>query len=100
MSALEVTRTIVGPALESTSAAVVTVADAAFLAPSFGIVFVLFWAGLMLLGFGGFVLGVVALINVATTPIERFGPWWDNTRQVWLVGLAVAFVVPAGTIVA
>ena len=62
--------------------------------------FMFLWFGFMLVGFGGFVLGLVALIDVARTPIERFGPWWDNTRQAWLIGLAVSFVVPFGAIVA
>lgn len=61
--------------------------------------FMVVWLAFMLLGLGGFVLGVVALIDVARTPIERFGPWWDNTRQAWLVGIAVAFVLPFGPII-
>ena len=62
--------------------------------------FMTLWFVFMLVGFGGFLLGIAALIDVARTPVERFGPWWDNTRQAWLVGIAVSFVVPFGAIVA
>jgi hypothetical protein len=78
----------------------VPLADNAFLLPSFGAAFVLLWFGLFVVGFGGFMLAVAALISIATTPVERFGPWWDNTRQVWLIGTAVSFVVPFGNLVA
>src|SRR3954451_3245970 len=91
---------MVAPVGPATYAARMQLADATFLAPAGLGLFFVFWAGLMLVGFGGFVLAVAALINVATTPIERFGPWWDNTRQAWLIGIAVSFVVPVGTIVA
>jgi hypothetical protein len=75
-------------------------ADSNFLVPGGFAAFFVLWLVLVLVGFGGFVVGVIALINVATTPVERFGPWWDNTRQVWILGLAVAFVVPLGPLVA
>lgn len=64
----------------------------------FGI-FLLFWLVLAVLGFGGFIAGVIALIDVAQTPADRFGPWWDNTRQTWIVGIAVSFALPFGPLV-
>jgi hypothetical protein len=80
---------------------VTVVADPAFLVPSAGLgLFMLFWLGLVAVSLGGFVLGIVALIDVAQTPVDRFGPWWDNTRQTWIIGIAVSFLIPAGSLVA
>ena len=70
-------------------------ADGLFIAGGFS-AFIVIWLVLAAVGFGGFVLGVIALIDVARTPLERFGPWWDNTRQVWLIGIAVSFALPFG----
>ena len=53
-----------------------------------------------LAAFGGLILGIAALISVARMPTEAFGPWWDNTRQTWLIGIAVGFVIPFGTLIA
>jgi hypothetical protein len=75
-------------------------ADAAFLAPAGFGVFLLFWLVLAALGFGGFITGIVALIDIAQTPTERFGPWWDNTRQIWIIGIAVSFALPLGPLIA
>jgi hypothetical protein len=70
-----------------------------FVFPAFGLFFVLF--GLIwLAGISGFILGICALISVSKTPTEYFGPWWDNTKQLWLIGIAVGFVIPFGTLVA
>lgn len=55
-------------------------ADGLFIAEGFS-AFVVIWLVLAAVGFGGFVLGVIALIDVARTPLERFGPWCDNTRR-------------------
>jgi hypothetical protein len=55
---------------------------------------------IMIAAFAGLVMGVIALISVATTPAERFGPWWDNTKQIWIIGIAVGYVIPFGTIIA
>jgi hypothetical protein len=75
-------------------------ADPLFLAPaSFGL-FMLFWLVLMALSLGGFLVGLVAFIDVAQTPVDRFGPWWDNTRQAWIIGIAVSVLIPAGPLVA
>jgi hypothetical protein len=77
-----------------------TAAGSNFLVPAAGFgAFFLIFTVLMVVGFGGFVLGVVALIDVSQTPVERFGPWWDNTKQTWIIGLAVAFVVPLGPLI-
>ena len=73
-------------------------ADSVVLASGFG-AFVLVWLAFALAAAGGFILGIVALIDIARTPIERFGPWWDNTRQAWLVGLAVSFALPFGPMI-
>ena len=73
-------------------------ADSFLMAGGFG-AFMLIWLVFAIAGFGGFVLGVIALIDVARTPTERFGPWWDNTRQAWLVGIAVSFALPLGPII-
>ena len=75
-------------------------ADTQLLLPggAFALFFV-FWLMLMLVGIGGFVAGIAALINVASMPFEAFGPWWDNTRQMWIVGIAVSFLVPAGPLI-
>lgn len=64
----------------------------------FGALF-FFWLLLMIVAVGSLGVGIAALIDVAGTPIERFGPWWDNTRQAWIVGLAVAFLIPAGPLI-
>jgi hypothetical protein len=61
----------------------------------FGFAFVLFFA----LGLAPVVIGIAALIGVGTTPADAFGPWWDNTRQSWLIGIAVSFLVPFGPLV-
>jgi hypothetical protein len=45
-------------------------------------------------------VAIAALISIARTPVEAFGPWWDNTRQLWLVGMSVSFVIPFGSLVA
>lgn len=61
----------------------------------FFVAFALAWLTLM----GGVVLAIAALVSVAGTPTEAFGPWWDNTRALWLIGIAVGFVVPFGTLI-
>jgi hypothetical protein len=66
---------------------------------AFSVFFVVI-AVVWLVAIAGVVLGISALISVAGTPTEAFGPWWDNTRQVWLIGIAVGFVLPFGTLVA
>jgi hypothetical protein len=65
-----------------------------------GLLFFLFFGFIILMTVGGLLLGVAAVISIATTPSERFGPWWDNTKQMWLIGLVVGYVIPFGTIIA
>jgi hypothetical protein len=57
------------------------------------------FAFIALASVGGLLVGVIAIINIASTPAERFGPWWDNTKQTWIIGLAIGYVVPFGTII-
>jgi hypothetical protein len=64
-----------------------------------GVVFFLFFGFVMLTILGGLAIGVAAIISVATTPSERFGPWWDNTKQTWILGLVLGYLIPFGTIV-
>jgi hypothetical protein len=68
-------------------------------AAGFG-VFLVLWLTIAAVGLGGFIVGIVALIDVAQTPVERFGPWWDNTRQTWILGIALSFLLPVGPLVA
>jgi hypothetical protein len=42
---------------------------------------------------------IYALIDVNRAPDAAFGPPWDNGKSAWTLGLALAFVVPFGTIV-
>jgi hypothetical protein len=76
--------------------------EADFLVPAGGAfaVFFVFWLMLVLIGLGSLAIGIAAIINVSSTPIEAFGPWWDNTRQTWILGIAVSFVVPFGPLIA
>jgi hypothetical protein len=68
-------------------------------AGGFGI-FAVFLFLIPLLALSSIGLGVAALVSISRTPIEAFGPWWDNTRQTWLVGVAVSFVIPLGNVIA
>src|SRR5471032_2275970 len=63
------------------------------------IAFSFFFVGMFLLFVVMYGAGIAALISVARKPAEAFGPWWDNTKQAWVIGLAVAFFVPFGSIV-
>jgi hypothetical protein len=69
-----------------------------FAAP-FGLFFGFIMA-IWLVAFGSLILAIAALISIARLPAEAFGPWWDNTKQLWIIGLAVSFVVPLGTTIA
>jgi hypothetical protein len=64
-----------------------------------GVLFFLFFGFIMLTAIGSLVIGVAAIISVATTPAEAFGPWWDNTKQTWILGLVLGYLIPFGTIV-
>ena len=58
-----------------------------------------FWLALMLATFGGLAVGIAALISAVRLPAEAFGPWWDNTRTLWIVGLLAGYVVPFGMLI-
>jgi len=64
----------------------------------FGLFFAV-WATLMLATVGGLIVGISALVSVLRLPPEAFGPWWDNTKSAWLLGIAVSFVIPFGLLV-
>jgi hypothetical protein len=64
-----------------------------------GVVFFLFFGFIFLTVVGGLVIGLAAIISVATTPAEAFGPWWDNTKQTWILGVVLGYLIPFGTIV-
>jgi hypothetical protein len=70
-----------------------------FAVPAFGLFFGFIMA-IWLVGFSALILAIAALVSVAKTPTEFFGPWWDNTKQTWIIGIAVSFVVPFGTLIA
>ena len=64
------------------------------------IAFSAFFVGMMLLFVVTYGAGLAALISIARTPSELFGPWWDNTKQSWVLGIAVSFFVPFGSLIA
>ena len=64
----------------------------------FGVFFVI-WFALVIGSLVGMICAVAALISISKTNADAFGPWWDNTKTPWLVGIAVGFVVPFGTMV-
>ena len=67
---------------------------------AFGIGFFLVWAFVMLLGFGGMALAIGAIVSASKLPAEAFGPWWDNLKTTWIVGIAVGFLLPCGAVAA
>ncbi|HVF04328.1 MAG TPA: hypothetical protein VNA20_05780 [Frankiaceae bacterium] len=42
---------------------------------------------------------IYSLVEVSRAPDAAFGPPWDNAKNMWLIGLAVSVVLPAGAIV-
>jgi hypothetical protein len=64
----------------------------------FGLFF-LIWGSLMLASFGGIILAVSALVSISRQNPEAFGPWWDNTKSAWMIGIAVSFALPFGTLI-
>lgn len=62
--------------------------------------FLLVWSLLMIGSFGGMICAVAALISISRTDVDAFGPWWDNIKTPWLLGVAVGFVVPFGALIA
>ena len=62
-------------------------------------VFFLIWGALFFGSFAGLICAVAALISVSQTDDAAFGPWWDNVKTQWLLGIAVSFIVPFGSLV-
>jgi hypothetical protein len=67
---------------------------------AFPVAFFFFFGAIWLVAGAMYIVGIAALISVARHPTQAFGPWWDNTKQTWIIGLAVAFFVPFGPLVA
>lgn len=65
---------------------------------SVGVFFVI-WGTSMLGAVAGFVIGLSALVSAARAPAEAFGPWWDNTKTAWLLGIGISFLIPCGMLV-
>jgi hypothetical protein len=63
------------------------------------IAFSAFFVGMFVLFAVMYGIGIAALISVARTPDEHFGPWWDSTKQTWILGIAVSFFVPLGSLI-
>lgn len=61
--------------------------------------FMLLWLVMMVASIGGLALGVAALISAARLPDVAFGPWWDNTKSTWLLGIGVSYLIPFGFLV-
>lgn len=61
--------------------------------------FLLLGSGLLIALLGGYLAGIAALVDVARRPSGAFGPWWDNTKSAWTIGIAVAFSLPFGPLV-
>lgn len=65
----------------------------------FPIVFFVIWGTFMLGMFGGMAVGIAALVSASKVPAESFGPWWDNTKTPWILGIVVSFMVPFGMLI-
>lgn len=46
-----------------------------------------------------FAFAIYSLIEISRTPVEAFGPPWDNGKNAWTLGLALSFLLPVGAIV-
>ena len=64
----------------------------------FTILFVVAYASFFLFAFGGMALALAALVSAARRPAEAFGPWWDNTKTAWMLGIAAGFLIPCGAV--
>lgn len=62
--------------------------------------FIAMWAAFMIGGLVALVFAILSIVEVAQAPEPAFGPPWDNGKNAWLLGLALAFVVPFGVVVA
>jgi hypothetical protein len=64
----------------------------------FGLFFAV-WVVFFLASVGGVICAVAALVSISRMDAGAFGPWWDNTKTTWLVGIAVSFAIPFGSLV-
>jgi len=46
------------------------------------------------------IVHIWALVDISGTRDDVFGPPWDNTKQDWMLGLAIAFLIPMGHLIA
>jgi hypothetical protein len=67
---------------------------------AFPIAFFFFFGAIWLVFGAMYIAGIAALVSIARQPTDAFGPWWDNTKQVWIIGTAVAFFIPFGPLIA
>jgi hypothetical protein len=65
----------------------------------FNLIFFVIWGGLMAAGITFLVLHIVALVDVAKMQGWQFVPPGEPVKSSWLLGLALAFVIPFGGIV-
>lgn len=61
--------------------------------------FGVFFLFVMLLTVVPIVFWVIALVEASKAPEQAFGPPWDNSKQAWLLGLALSAVIPFAMIV-
>jgi hypothetical protein len=67
---------------------------------AFPVAFFVFVGAIWVVFAAFYIVGIAGLISIARQPNEAFGPWWDNTKQTWVIGSAIAFFVPFGPLVA
>jgi len=67
-----------------------------FLGGAFFLVWFLFVFAFALIPLG---FTIYSLVEISRAPDAAFGPPWDNGKGAWTLGLALAFVIPLGTIV-
>jgi hypothetical protein len=65
----------------------------------FGGAFAGFFLLIMALTFVPLVFCIYALVEAVRAPEQAYGPPWDNSKNAWVLGLALSFVIPFGTIV-
>lgn len=65
----------------------------------FVVLFVTLWCVMFFGTFAAIGVGIAAAVSVAKLPAEAFGPWWDNTKTPWLLGIAISYLVPFGTLI-
>lgn len=61
--------------------------------------FGLFFVVMMLLVVVPFAFWIFALVDVARAPDAAFGPPGDNGKTMWILGLALSALIPAGALV-